>query len=142
MQPQLFSEDDSRWAWAEESIQRKVIQEIRRRGVPDLVYFHPPNGGWRHPHAASRFKTLGALAGVSDIVALLYGRFYALELKAPGGKMSPAQHDFQRRVKRAGGTAECCDGLASAIALIERWGWLFPETQPPTPPSQDQTLFT
>lgn len=72
--------------WLEEATHRDVVREIRRRGVPGLIYFHCPNGGWRHPNAASRFKTLGARAGVSDLIGLLHGRFYALELKVEEGE--------------------------------------------------------
>jgi hypothetical protein len=115
--------------WAEEAAHRAVVHEIRRRGVPGLIYFHVPDGGWRHPHAASRFKTLGARAGVSDLIGLLHGRFYALELKVDDGRMTTAQAQFQQQVARAGGAA-CAYGVADAIEVITRWGWLLEESKP------------
>src|SRR5262245_41126372 len=90
---------------AEEAVHRSVLREIRRRGAPGLVWFHPANGGWRHPRAASRFKTLGVRAGVADLIALLNGRGFALELKTVDGRLTDHQCEFLRDWERAGGTA-------------------------------------
>jgi hypothetical protein len=62
-------------------------------------------------------------AGVSDFVFLHEGRFYALELKALGGKPpTEEQQSFISDVNNAGGFAVCATGLDLAIKCLEAWG--------------------
>ncbi len=41
--------------------------------------------------------------GVADLMPIREGRVMFLEIKTDSGKQSPAQKEFERRVKRAGG---------------------------------------
>lgn len=109
----------------EDAIQRAVFQHIKARGAPGLVAFHVPNGGKRKPVEAAIMKGLGVTAGVSDVICLHRGRFYAMELKADDGKPpSDAQLDFLQRVRDAGGYSVACRGLDRAIRTLEEWGLL------------------
>jgi hypothetical protein len=47
----------------EAQIQRAVIQHLKARAVPGLVYFHVPNGGSRGKIEAAKFKAMGVRAG-------------------------------------------------------------------------------
>ena len=69
---------------------------------PDVVSWHTPNGGKREAFEAKRLKELGVLAGIPDWFALHQGALYAIEFKAPGGRLSDAQTDIQPRLFRAG----------------------------------------
>jgi hypothetical protein len=53
-------------------------------------------------------------AGVSDVLAICDGKFFALELKSEGRKPSPAQHEFISAVNDAGGYATWTDNLDRA----------------------------
>jgi hypothetical protein len=65
---------------------------------------------WSNPSGAVRirpgkFMSFG-LKGSSDILGILPGgRFLAVEVKAPGGRLSPEQQEFLEDVKTLGGMA-------------------------------------
>jgi hypothetical protein len=50
----------------EAQIQRAVIQHLKARAVPGLVYFHVPNGGSRGKIEAAKFKAMGVRPGVYE----------------------------------------------------------------------------
>lgn len=54
-----------------------------------------------------RFRGASRLykTGVSDILGIYKGRFIAIEVKAPKGRLSPNQILFQQEVKEHGGIA-------------------------------------
>jgi hypothetical protein len=62
--------------------------------------------------------------GGSDIIGLLRGRFFALELKAPGARTKPArallQEQFRRLVRSAGGFATVVRSVDEAGAAVTR----------------------
>jgi hypothetical protein len=88
------------------------------------VFWHTPNGGFRTKATAAILKSLGTLAGVADICILYNGRFFALELKAPGGRSTAAQLAFRDSVNAAGGFAAEAVGLDAAVRVLESWGLL------------------
>jgi hypothetical protein len=115
----------------ETQIQMSVADHLQRRGVPGLVFWHTPNGsklGGRtkdgHPLQALVFKRMGVRSGVSDIIAVHNGRIYALELKAPGGKVSENQLAFIADMEQAGAFTCVCEGLDRALRVLETWGLL------------------
>jgi hypothetical protein len=76
---------------AEARIQAAIVEWIRMV-APDLIAFHVPNGGLRTKAEAARLKWVGTLAGVPDVVVLgLDGRCWLIEVKGPGGSLSPEQ---------------------------------------------------
>jgi hypothetical protein len=108
----------------EAALQRAVCKHLEARAVRGLVWWHCPNGGVRSPIEAAILKGLGVRAGVSDLNLLHDGRFYALELKAPKGKLTEQQNEFLLSVERAGGLAAWVDDLDEAIKVLEFWGLL------------------
>jgi hypothetical protein len=63
-------------------------------------------------------------AGVSDILACCYGRFTAIEIKAPDKKdnLSEAQQIFLAAVQRCGGlaiVADCIEDVERAIGPVK-----------------------
>jgi hypothetical protein len=87
----------------EQQIHVTVAKHLAIRARPGVVWFHPANGGWRSPVEAKIFKSLGVKSGVADLILLHDGRFYALELKAPGGRLTESQAAFLDDVEAAGG---------------------------------------
>ena len=104
----------------EAAIQRAVFEHLRLRGVPGLFYFHPFSGGYRRPIEAAIYKSLGAIAGLPDIIAIKDGHCYCLELKAPGGRLSPAQEQALIALRAAGAIATHVHGLDQALEWLER----------------------
>lgn len=108
----------------EDAIQRAVVQHLRQRGVPGLIFWHTPNGGKRSPIEGAIFKALGVRAGVSDIIAVHDGKIFALELKAEGGTPTEAQLTFLSDMEKAGAYTGWVVGVDAAICALEDWGLL------------------
>jgi hypothetical protein len=113
----------------EAAIQRAVVQHLRARGRPGLVFFAVENGGYRRPIEAAIMKSLGVLPGVSDLVLLHEGKTYFLELKSDNGRLSEHQQAFLASANAAGGYACAAHGLDRAIACLESWGLLIGRAQ-------------
>jgi hypothetical protein len=111
-----------RTAQPEQQIQRAVFQHLAIRAASTVFAFHPANGGWRSPVEAAIFSGLGVRARVPDIFAIHAGKCYALELKAPGGRLTPVQRDAHAALTAAGATVEVAYGLDDALARLEAWG--------------------
>lgn len=105
----------------EREIQEAVVQHLRLRGVPGLVFFHVPNAP-RSAITGKLLKRMGMLAGVSDLILLYQGKFHALELKAPGKKPTEAQDRFLNCVAWNDGKTAVCDTVNQALAVLEQWG--------------------
>ena len=99
-----------------------VAKHLRQRGVPGLVWFHPANGGFRNKREAATLKAMGVKAGVSDFMLFHADRFYALELKAPGGRATEEQLRFIADIDRAGAFTALAEGLDAALATLGAWG--------------------
>jgi hypothetical protein len=77
----------------EQAMQRAVFQHLSWRGVRGMFAFHCPNSGKRSGTEAAIKTGLGVIASVPDVIAIKDGKIYGLELKSPGGKLLPAQHE-------------------------------------------------
>lgn len=106
----------------EHQIHVAVVQQIEARGVRGLVYWHTANEGKHHVAYRTKLKSLGARNGVSDLVFLHRGHFYALELKKAKGRPTMDQMQFASDVNAAGGSSCICQGLNAAIRVLETWG--------------------
>jgi hypothetical protein len=114
----------SRRANPEQAIQRAVVEHLRTHGVPGMVWFHPPNGGWRSRIEGAILSGLGVRPCVADLILLHAGRAFALELKADSGRPTAAQMQFVSDFNGAGGTAAIITGLDQALRTLETWGLL------------------
>ncbi len=80
-----------------------------------------PNGGKRDVREAARLKAEGVKPGVSDLLLpLRRDGFFGLwlELKAPGKIPTEKQHEWLRRMARAGYRAEWRDNWIDAAHVI------------------------
>src|ERR1035437_2212601 len=117
----------------EQQIHRAVVQHLRQRATPGVVFIHVPNGGQRRLIEAAIFKALGVRAGVSDLLLWHDRKSFALELKAEGGRATEAQKQFLADMERAGScipTAPNIDSLRdSQIRESLTRCWLLKEEQ-------------
>ena len=109
---------------AEQQIQRAIVQHLRQRSAPGVVFIHVPNGGKRKPIEAAIFKGLGVRRGASDLLLWHAGRSYALELKAPCGRPTDEQIKFLDDMDKAGVLTAIVMGLNAALHTLEGWGLL------------------
>lgn len=95
--------------------------------LPGVVCWHTPNGGGRSVVEGVRFKQAGVRAGIPDLL-FLWGGLYGLELKRPGGVLSPAQIAMHPRLLAAGMVAsETADSLEGARKVLRAWGLVRPD---------------
>jgi hypothetical protein len=99
---------------SEAQIQKAVFAHLKQRGA---LAWHVPNG----PDAR---RKSGYLEGCPDVHVLHKGRFYAIELKADGGRATEAQLEVMSRINRAGGFSYVAEGLDEAIRGLDLWGIL------------------
>lgn len=85
----------------EDRIQRQCVQWFRYK-FPKEKIFASANGGFRSKIEAAIMKGSGVLSGVSDLQIpvpnLSYHGFF-IEMKKPGGKVTPNQKEFLEYVK-------------------------------------------
>jgi hypothetical protein len=63
------------------------------------------------------FRTLTGLKGVPDILGILFdGTFLGIEVKRPGGRMSPEQQAFMAQAKAKG----ACVFMAESVGAVEK----------------------
>lgn len=89
----------------------------------DAMCWHTPNGGGRSVVEGVRFKQAGVRAGIPDLLFLRDGNVFGLELKKPGGVLSPAQREMHPRLLAAGMVAcATVDSLEDAKRVVKGWG--------------------
>src|SRR5262249_16267056 len=109
----------------ERDTHRAIIQHLAWRAHPDAFCFHVPLGGYRRPVESAILKSLGTVAGIPDLVCILYGRVCCLEIKkAECGRVSAVQRVVHERLRRAGAEVAVAFGLEEALAQLTAWGIL------------------
>ena len=71
--------------------------------------------------SAKHFYRFASINGLPDIVAIIAGKYIGIEVKAPGGKMRPAQSEFKQQLEAARGIYWVFDSLDEAIDTIEKY---------------------
>ena len=82
----------------EDAIHAAIVEYLSMAAHPRLLWWHVPNGAMVKPSARMYFARLGALPGVADLCFVLPDKTSAfMEIKQPGGRLSPAQQGFQAK---------------------------------------------
>ena len=63
------------------------------------------------------------MAVIPDVIAVRDGCIYALELKAPGRRLSESQRATHNVMTKAGVQVAVADNLDDALRLLEAWGY-------------------
>jgi hypothetical protein len=61
-----------------------------------------------HPRTAARLKAQGLKPGIPDVLIVWKGRAIFIEIKRPGGRLSPAQKAMHERITSAGAVVTTC----------------------------------
>jgi hypothetical protein len=118
-----------RGAQPEAQLQRALVEHLRLRAKPDVLWLHPANGERRDKITGAKLKRMGVLAGAADLLLWHNGNSFALELKGASGRLSEAQLEFMARFNDAGGHTAVAEGIDRAIACLEAWGLLVGRSQ-------------
>jgi hypothetical protein len=94
---------------------RTILEALRQE--PDVLVWRNTTGVTEHD---GRRVTYGLALGSSDLIGLLgpHGRFVALEVKTPAGRVTEHQARFLARVRHHGGIAAVVRSVADARATI------------------------
>jgi hypothetical protein len=80
-----------------------------------LTYCRGRQGRWTKVHGGDPYQE----SGISDILGCYRGRFVAIEVKRPGGKVSPLQQRFLEDVEKAGGYAIVAESVGDVRELLD-----------------------
>jgi hypothetical protein len=108
----------------EQQIQRALADHLRLRAHKGVFWFACENGGYRTAIEAAVLKSCGIKRGVPDLILIKSGRTFGLELKAPNGRLSPAQEAAHEEMRAAGAEVAVAVGVDEAIAQLEQWAML------------------
>lgn len=103
----------------EAKIQAAIVKALHDAGV--FCHSVPNEAAGSNAIRQGQMITMGLRPGVADLVVWLPGgRITYVEVKAPGGKQSPAQIRFEARCKEAGipyGVVRSVDETFSFLSL-------------------------
>lgn len=108
----------------EQAIQHAVVLHLKARAEPHVFFWSTPNEGRRGYVAAAALKASGLTAGVPDLLILKSGNLHALELKAPGGRLTPSQRLVMDRMEECGAQVAVAHSIDEALVTLEFWGIL------------------
>ena len=108
----------------EQTMQKSVVLHLKLRAEPNAFWWHTPNQGKRGFVDSAQLKAMGLTAGIPDLLILKAGQLHALELKAPGGRLTPAQRLVLTHMENCGAQTAVAHSLDEALFTLEFWGIL------------------
>ena len=124
----------------EQKLQEKLRKFLASRLKPEIVWMASANGGYRDPHTAISLKSMGVLPGAPDLCFCLdNGRTGWIELKAPGGKLSPQQKGVAARLIRLNHFWGCAHSIKEAVDIMKPWNVFKAEADLNEPPEIEET---
>ena len=104
----------------EDELQKKIINVLRfYQSKKDFIVFHVPNGGARNEREGKKFKDMGVLAGVADLIFVFKEKVVFIELKKPsGGRQTDDQKIFQDRVSELGYEYYICRSVDEVLKAL------------------------
>lgn len=99
------------------------VARFLKLAAPNLLWFHPANGGYRNPREAKKLKDMGVMPGVPDMAFVLPGGLSGfIELKAGKNTLQPSQRAFAQSAIKAGAAWQMCRSLAEVECTLRAWG--------------------
>lgn len=100
---------------AETNIQARIMLALSESGC---LIWRNNSGAWRDPKTGRVVRYGVGGKGASDLLGVAPdGRFLAVEVKVPGGRVKPEQEAFCAAVRRAGGRAGVARSVEEAIDI-------------------------
>lgn len=104
----------------EAQLQKSIIS-VLKYSLHDCLFFHVPNGGKRTAAEGAKFKAMGVMAGVADILIFKEGMFYAIELKVGTNPQSKSQNYFQNKWQSEGGKYAIVKSIDELQIVLRKW---------------------
>lgn len=101
-------------------IQRAIIDRLRWHGC---MVVSVPNEARRSIANGRRMKAQGLRPGFPDLLVYRAGRHALLEVKAPQGRLSPAQAETHSELHRQGIAVFVVRSQDEAVAALRGEGW-------------------
>ena len=102
---------------SEKQIEKAMIEYLN--SLPGFfVWKNNSVGIYDAKNQTYRAKSNFDINGVSDIIGTYKGRFFAVEVKKPGGKATKEQMVFINKINKEGGIAACLDSLATLKIFV------------------------
>lgn len=112
---------------SEHKIQVQLLDYLVYAARPEIYYFAIPNQGNRHIRNATKMKAEGVRSGVADLCFMLpAGQVGWIEMKKPGGSMSPTQKTFRDRCALLGHRWALAKSVDEALEHLTKWDALKP----------------
>jgi penicillin-binding protein-related factor A (putative recombinase) len=89
-------------------------------GLKGVFHWKAKTVGTYDPTKKVFRKNAGYMKGVSDILGIWQGKFFAIEVKTPKGRVSPEQKVFLARFQEEGGIAFVARSVEDVKSWIER----------------------
>ena len=70
----------------------------------------------------NKYKSMGLLPGVSDLIIIWQGKAFCMEVKTATGKQSSDQILFESNIVKAGGKYEVVRGIDDTQRVLKLWG--------------------
>lgn len=108
---------------AEDHLQHLVMNYLRIQ-YPNVLAIHVPNEGKRSPFVQYKFKYLGGMPGIPDVIVFKANSTYdglAIELKVKPNKPTKAQKEFLTSLSDSGWYATWCDSYEQAVETIRQY---------------------
>jgi len=103
--------------FTEHNIQASCIKWFRWQH-PNCLIFAVPNERKQSIIKGVRMKAIGLTAGVPDLVILIKGRMFFVEMKAPKGKLSENQKEIHKRLTELEYCVYTCYSLDEFIKVV------------------------
>ena len=101
--------------WEKEST-TPTARDLDYLALRGIFHYRNNSGGFKD--ANQHFYQFGAV-GSPDIVAVINGRYVAIEVKGTNGRQSDHQKEFQRKLELAGGTYILAFSLTDVVIAIQ-----------------------
>jgi hypothetical protein len=109
---------------SERAIHLGIVTALRMLAKPDVVWWHTANERRTTAREGWNLKQMGVKAGVPDFIILSRDPWLVifLEVKRPGGYLSPAQNDMAAALERAGFGVIVVRSVDEAISCLDKLG--------------------
>ena len=111
----------------ETAIHKAILQYCKFQMRRDVVVFHVANERRTTPKDGAFLKSLGVVAGVPDLIFVCAGGITCwLEIKVPGGRLSPDQKAFHDHLASLEHRCAVVHSLEEAVHVMRLWNLLKP----------------
>jgi hypothetical protein len=106
----------------EAALQRAVCQHLTLNGAPGMMFLKIANEGKRSVAMGAEMKRQGLKPGAADLLIIVNGKPYFLELKRRGESPTDLQVAFGNEALDCGADYAWSDNIDDALKHLRRWG--------------------